>query len=178
MTQQNRPGGPPGAGGGGRGRGGRGGRGGPGGPGGQGGPGDRGRGGPGDRGRGRGPRRDRPQEREDSGLEERVIKIQRVSKVVKGGRHLSFNALVVVGDSEGKVGMSLGKSSAVPDAASGLSASRWRERPAPPIRNAIPGLSASPPTWRSVCTSASTSRNRLAGAKPAHPYRRRCSAIS
>ena len=98
MTQQRRTGGPPGA----RGDRGRG-------------PGDRGRG-PGDRGRGRGPRRDRPQEREDSGLEERVIKIRRVSKVVKGGRHLSFNALVVVGDGEGKVGMSLGKAKAVPDA--------------------------------------------------------------
>ena len=98
MAQQSGTGGPPGA----RGDRGRG-------------PGDRGRG-PGDRGRGRGPRRDRPQEREDSGLEERVIKIRRVSKVVKGGRHLSFNALVVVGDGEGKVGMSLGKAKAVPDA--------------------------------------------------------------
>lgn len=119
MTQQNRPGGSPGARGGGgsgggsgnRGRGGRGGSGGPGGPGGPGNQGGRGGG-----GRGRGPRRERPQEREDSGLEERVIKIRRVSKVVKGGRHLSFNALVVVGDSAGKVGMSLGKAKAVPDA--------------------------------------------------------------
>ncbi len=70
----------------------------------------RGRSGPGrgDRGR-RG-------EIEESPYVERVVKIRRVSKVVKGGRHLSFNAMVVVGDGEGNVGASLGKAKAVPDA--------------------------------------------------------------
>lgn len=96
--------------------GGRGGRG-PGGPGG-----DRGRGGGGGRGQGggRGPGGDRrgrrPRREEDSGLVERVVKIRRVSKVVKGGRNLTFNAMVVVGDGNGNVGAALGKAGAVPDA--------------------------------------------------------------
>ncbi|MCH7607861.1 MAG: 30S ribosomal protein S5, partial [Chloroflexi bacterium] len=49
-------------------------------------------------------------------LQERVVQIRRVSKVVKGGRHLTFNAMVVVGDGKGKVGAGLGKGAAVPDA--------------------------------------------------------------
>ena len=53
---------------------------------------------------------------EDAVLTERVVRISRVAKVVKGGRHLSFNAVVVVGDSEGQVGIGMGKADAVPDA--------------------------------------------------------------
>ena len=62
-----------------------------------------------------GRRRNRGEE-EDSGLTERTVRINRVSKVVKGGRHLSFSAMVVVGDGEGKVGIGMGKADAVPDA--------------------------------------------------------------
>ncbi len=53
---------------------------------------------------------------DESMLNERVVRISRVSKVVKGGRHLSFNAVVVVGDGDGHVGVGMGKADAVPDA--------------------------------------------------------------
>ena len=53
---------------------------------------------------------------EEFPITERVVKISRVSKVVKGGRNLTFSAVVVVGDQNGKVGIGMGKAAAVPDA--------------------------------------------------------------
>lgn len=66
---------------------------------------------------GRGPRRNnRDRDREDDGLIKKLVAVNRVTKVVKGGRTMRFSALCVVGDGKGMVGIGMAKAAEVPQA--------------------------------------------------------------
>jgi small subunit ribosomal protein S5 len=103
-------------------------------------------GGPGGAGGGGGERRDRREDRrgggrpqEKSAFVERVVDINRVAKVVKGGRRFSFTALVVVGDGDGTVGVGYGKAKEVPAAiAKGVEEAKKSFFKVPRIQGTIP----------------------------------------
>ena len=72
-------------------------------------------------------------------LVERVVQINRVAKVVKGGRRFHFSALVVVGDQKGRVGIGLGKAHAVPEAIrKGVESAKRQMIQIPLMRTTIP----------------------------------------
>ena len=87
----------------------------------------------------RGRREDRQAPVEKSPFVERVVTINRVAKVVKGGRRFSFTALVVVGDGEGTVGIGYGKAKEVPAAiAKGVEEAKKNFFKVPRIQATIP----------------------------------------
>lgn len=84
-------------------------------------------------------RRDRRGSGEREELDERVVDITRVAKVVKGGRRFNFRVVAVVGDNRGNVGVGVGKARGVPDAIrKATERARRYMRPVPLVQTTIP----------------------------------------
>ncbi|OQY97323.1 MAG: 30S ribosomal protein S5 [Chloroflexi bacterium UTCFX4] len=87
----------------------------------------------------RGRRQDDRDREPESTFDERVVDIGRTAKVVKGGRHFGFRAVVVVGDNKGTVGVGVGKAREVPDAVrKGTEKARKAMKPVSLAENTIP----------------------------------------
>ena len=77
--------------------------------------------------------------RERSEFDERIIDINRVAKVIKGGRRFAFRVTVVVGDNKGRVAIGIGKARAVPDAIrKSIERARENLQPVPMLNGTIP----------------------------------------